>query len=69
MNIEYIYNRVKSLHPKYIVELSINSCGVTVLLRKIDNSYQTEKSFYIDKCANFEDTFNKELEQLYKYGN
>lgn len=69
MTIQEIYSKAKSLHPKYNIELSINSEGITVLLRKIDNMYQTEKSFYIDKCNNFEEIFNRELSSITKYGN
>jgi len=69
MNIEEIHRKINSLHPKYIAEISIDSQGVIVLLRKNDNKYQTEYSFYVDKCDNFEEIFNRELEAIKKYGN
>ena len=69
MNIQEIYRKINSLYPKYVTEISISSQGVVVLLRKIDNAYQVEHSFYVDKCNNFEEIFNRELEAIKKYGN
>jgi hypothetical protein len=69
MNIQEIYRKINSLYPKYIVEIKISSQGIVVLLQRIDNKYQIEHSFYVDKCNNFEEIFNKELEAIKKYGN
>jgi hypothetical protein len=67
MQIQDIYSKVQTLHPSGKIRLEFSLGGVVVTLVKYDG-YTVERSFWIDKCKDFGEEFEKEFTNLQKYG-